>query len=384
MRHPLKDTQLKVLYLFAGAKRRGNLKEWLLKLLPSNVTLIMTEVDVLIDAVNHDLLVEGNGERFTNQIAESQVVVCTPPCSTHSRAVWSNRLGPCPIRSRQYLRGFPWLSSAHQTKADTANKLMDLTWNVMTLTNTAARKTFCLGLVEHPEDLGRVGSWATGGTPASIWQTDEARSFVTNHRWSTIALHQSQYGAPTPKPTRLLFNHNAFDSMGHTGWPSFDSGGRYLGPLPKPTTSPGISIMRKQGDSGPFKTAATASYPSDMCRELATLMISCWQRHTDALQSTVAAPPLPEGGKLGAAPTQVEGTDDLGAAQVQTQHLFPFPPLPPPGDILPWPPVPSSLAPHRLRHLLLGGPTTRGSRRTPGTSTSGRRSPGTARTTRGP
>ena len=122
MRHPLKDKQLTVLYLFAGAERRGNLREWLLKLLPSNFTLTMTEVDVLIDAVNHDLLVEDNRERFTNHIAQSQVVVCTPPCSTHSQAVWSNRLGPCPIRSKQYPRGFPWLSGAHQTKADTANK----------------------------------------------------------------------------------------------------------------------------------------------------------------------------------------------------------------------------------------------------------------------
>ena len=118
---------------------------------------------------------------------------------------------------------------------------------------------------EHPENLGRVGAWGSDSFPASIWDCDEAHSLVADCGWSTLALHQQNFGAPTAKPTRILYNNKVFDNLGHLGWPTFDHGGRYTGPLPKPGPSTGRSLMRQPGDTGVFRTAASSTYPSGLC-----------------------------------------------------------------------------------------------------------------------
>lgn len=47
----------RVLYLFAGEERRGDLREWLVHFCPQfNLDLQMTEVDFLRDKTTHDLV----------------------------------------------------------------------------------------------------------------------------------------------------------------------------------------------------------------------------------------------------------------------------------------------------------------------------------------
>ena len=225
---------MKVLYIFAGEERKGSIQDWLRDLLPPSLQLIMDEIDILSGDSNHDLAVAANRKLCLEKVHTADVVICTPPCSTHSRAVWANSLGPKPIRSRAYPRGFPWLSDAGRRKAELANLLVDFTWEVLRMVDLCSQSRWCLGLSEHPENLGRVGAWGSDSFPASIWDCDEAHSLVADCGWSTLALHQQNFGAPTAKPTRILYNNKVFDNLGHLGWPTFDHGGRYTGPLPKP------------------------------------------------------------------------------------------------------------------------------------------------------
>ena len=193
-----------------------------------------------------------------------------------------------------YPRGFPWLSAAQQRKANTANALIDFTWKALMTVDIIGQSRWILGLTEHPEDLGRAGNRSAGATPASIWNSEEARMLVNTCGWQTLALHQDQFGACTPKPTRLLYNLNAFDHLGVPGWPQFDDSGKYVGPLANPAPRVGPSLMRQPGDTGAFATAATASYPSGLCQALAAAILACYKSRP---ASTVPAL-LPRGGEI--------------------------------------------------------------------------------------
>ena len=100
----------------------------------------MDEID-LVRSADHDLSVEASQALWLNKLEEHDFVLTTPPCCTHSRAVWSNSLGPHPIRSRKFPRGFPWLSKVDKDKADLFNNLIDFSWKVLqTVDKIAAGK----------------------------------------------------------------------------------------------------------------------------------------------------------------------------------------------------------------------------------------------------
>ena len=57
----------------------------------------------------------------------------------------------------------------------------------------------------------------------------------------------------------------------YSGWPMFDSAGKYLGPLPSPRRSQ-TSLVRSERDES-FRTGSTATYPAELCKLLAELIL---------------------------------------------------------------------------------------------------------------
>jgi hypothetical protein len=103
---------LRVLYLFAGKRRRADIREHLEHMCHKlGYKLLMKEVDLELHGLADDLL---DDKIWDNELAslangDWDVLLGTPPCNTHTRVVWSNSRGPKPVRSRHHPRGFPWL-----------------------------------------------------------------------------------------------------------------------------------------------------------------------------------------------------------------------------------------------------------------------------------
>ena len=98
--------------MFSGAPRKSDVRSCLKKLCDSKgVKLEMTEIDLQISD-EHDMSDEDRWQELVTKIKRGDfdiIIIMSPPCSTWSRAVWANRLGPKPVRSREFPFGFPWL-----------------------------------------------------------------------------------------------------------------------------------------------------------------------------------------------------------------------------------------------------------------------------------
>ena len=162
----------------------------------------MTEIDLVLGET-YDMFDDTKWKEVAEKIraGDYDAIIMSPPCSTWSRAVWSNKLGPKPIRSRQFPYGFPWLKGDLKEKAEIGSKLVLRCVEVLEI---APVDTICVW--EHPEDLGR----SRNGTPASVWQLEEVRKAATKRRMETIVFHQCTYGADYAKPTRLLSDAKGF------------------------------------------------------------------------------------------------------------------------------------------------------------------------------
>eukprot|EP00435_Cladocopium_sp_Y103_P023419 s974_g5.t1 len=201
---------------------------------------------------------------------EFDIILMSPPCSTWSRAVYANRLGPCPVRSREYPFGFPWLVGELKEKAELGTLLVMRCIEVL---NVAPATTICLW--EHPEDLGR----ARNGIPASVWQLEELRQAAKRRKMETIAFHQCTYGANYPKPTRFLSDANGLLQLGFPGWPVLNGGLSCLGPLPRSCGHDHDPLIGAN-DAGGFKTGPTAAYPAEMNQMIAQLVFNHWHQQT--------------------------------------------------------------------------------------------------------
>jgi hypothetical protein len=267
---------VQAVYFFCGIERKGDLAHWLKRLCPTGVKLTIHEVDLLRGGAAHDLSQAAKQQEFLQLAAESSIVICTPPCSDFSRAKWSNNLGPAPLRSARYPDGFPWLSAKARQQVELHNSLINFTW---TVAQQNGRKQWQVFLAEHPEDLGRVRNQPAFAVPASIWKSQEFAS-LWQAGWFSCGFLQCAYGSSTPKPTRFLSSDHIFASFGPNTLPTFDTEDFYTGPVVKCDRSHSDSLIRKAGDTGPFKTAAAAAYPSDMCQKIAECLWKAWKNKT--------------------------------------------------------------------------------------------------------
>ena len=165
---------LRVLYLFAGPKRRGDVHDWL-ALLGTEYRTDVVEVDLVRDDSTHDTSLNDLSlpatQRHWKALAPGfDVILASPPCTTFSRIRWKPR-GPKPLRSAAYLNGFPWLSDDNAKLVALHNELLSFTFSVLRAVTSDQ-----MAFLEHPEDLGRLRGRGPGDVPGSIWRSMPLRT----------------------------------------------------------------------------------------------------------------------------------------------------------------------------------------------------------------
>ena len=261
---------LRVLYVFAGCRRRADIFSCLKAMEAKyHFELKMREFDILLND-EHDIRREHVWKTILD-LVETQgfdVVICTPPCNTFSRArhAYKRHPGPRPIRSREWPRGFPWLEGRNARLAEEGNDFVDKMWELFHLCVCCG----CRFLGEHPEDLGATDT----GTPASIWQSEEFHELLLQDGVTTFALYQCQYGATTPKPTRFIASLQPLQGSIYTGIPRFASDGKYKGPLPhKCPHNHGDKTLIGMDAAGAWCTGPSAHYPPLLCEAIAASIL---------------------------------------------------------------------------------------------------------------
>ena len=184
MRRNTLPDMLRVLYLFAGAKRRGSLKEAFAKLAAEFRTKVqVTELDALQGGQKHNMLKNMRRKRLLQKVVSGNfdVIVTTPPCSSFSRARFANKQGPRPVRSQEHPRGFPWLGKERK-EVNEANLLVDFSAKVLA---EQFKHDGYMGIIEHPEHLGTT----TNGMPGTIWEWPAIKQLVQQKGVQTGAFY---------------------------------------------------------------------------------------------------------------------------------------------------------------------------------------------------
>ena len=254
------------MYLFAGHQRHSDIGSFLRKAEESgNFKLELMEFDIE-RSPDHDLTDHALWERIFALLKEGDwVLIVSPPCNTFSRARFQRKhLGPKPLRTHIWPRGFPWLSNRDKTKVEEANMFVD---NCLLACDIAASAGGAF-LLEHPEDLGAV----QGIRPGSIWQWEELLELIPKFGACCFALHQCKFGGTTPKPTRFLTSFQVDDPRCCCSLPKFDRLGFYKGPLPRDCGHVHEHKLIGKTNSQ-WNTAPSASYPPDLCKFLAGLIL---------------------------------------------------------------------------------------------------------------
>ena len=258
--------------MFAGPERHADIKHYLTDIANSKgITLEMVEFDILRDK-SQDLTSDSAWETVWSRVCagEFDFVILAPPCNTFSRARHNKQfVGPRPLRLLEYPRGFPWLKQSDAEKVQEANLLVDRSFLI-------CHKCVELGmgfLLEHPEQLGT----AQGLIPASIWNFQQFLDLEATQAICQAGIFQCEFGAPTSKPTCLATSAmEAFEEsvLGKFMGPHrLDSGGQYLGPLPRqcPHGHHEQKLIGKS-ESGSWNTGPSASYPQGLCQAIAEMI----------------------------------------------------------------------------------------------------------------
>ena len=261
--------QIRVLYLFAGEKRKNDLREKLVQVASrSSIEIVMKEVDLLRHGSEDDVLEDKVWYPILDSLARGDwdYLIAAPPCGDFSRAKWANKSGPRPRRSRQYPRGFPWLRGKSKDATVNSNIMVDRAVAAIKQGMQSQAKT--RWLLEHPEDLGDT---ANGGEPASIWQFEEIEELERLESVVFGVLYQCRFPeALHAKPTRLMGTVKGLGKMLYLGRPRFTKNShRYIGPLPRNCGHVSHKSLIGVNSEGVFNTAGAAAYPDSMNEEIA-------------------------------------------------------------------------------------------------------------------
>ena len=195
--------------------------------------------------------------------ADFDCVILSPPCGSWSRANYSDKPGPKPVRSRKYPWGIPHLLAHDQRRAANGNEFVHFSIRaIVAAQNCKRRGRRVTTLWEHPEDLGATKN----GCPASVWQLPQVRNAYAEFGFITAAGYQCQFpDVDYPKPTRVLTDITSLKCFGYTGWPQFTAEQKYLGPLPRQCGHRHYEQMIGRLPTGGFATSPKAAYPPGMC-----------------------------------------------------------------------------------------------------------------------
>ena len=262
--------KMRVAYFFSGTKRRASIGECLAVLCrKAGIGLVMHEVDTMVGGKAHNLLDKAAQEDWLSRIHDGDFDMCihSPPCASWSRAPFSDDKPPQPVRNKAHPWGIPWLLKAEQDKARDGNEFVHFTLRALAAAKQANDHGHRVrSLWEHPEDLGRTHR----GVPASVWQLKATREAFAGREHVSVAGHQCQFdheGVPydCKKPTRLYTDIVSFRDFGYPGWPTFDGGDNYTGPLPRDCGHKHERATIGRNADGGFNTSPLAAYPGGMC-----------------------------------------------------------------------------------------------------------------------
>ena len=206
---------ISALYLFCGQKRRADLGQWLRRLSRQfHTTVHLREVDILLDP-QLDLSTEALWASLETEVQAGRwdVIIVSPPCNTFSRARFRHKIspGPRPLRTKQFIQGFPWASEADLQLLRLHNYFADKSIHICHLAARAGK----IFLFEHPEDLATTH----GERPGTVWDFPAMRSLSETPDFRTVAIFQCWFQAPSPKPTRLATNCDSPADYVFSGWP---------------------------------------------------------------------------------------------------------------------------------------------------------------------
>lgn len=258
----------KALYLFAGEKRHSSIGSVL-----KTAGWEVVEVDILQGGKLHDLTLVKVQTLLLDRVKarEFDALLTSPPCDTYSRVKFSNDWGPRPTRTFDFPRGLANCTPIEKKRNQLANALVDFNFEVI---EAHLSHSDTMLVLEFPEDLGAIqhGKWA-GVRPASIFQAKAFFRIAALPGVCTGGVRQLDFGTPYVKPTRLIlrFNGSWYLPELFVGLPAFDSGGKYLGPIPH---SKGTVTLAKRSKEEAFRTTTTAAWPIKLCQALGKLLIA--------------------------------------------------------------------------------------------------------------
>ena len=256
---------IRILYLFSGQSRKGSVSHWCSKLAKRHSSAVSVEVVDIKVKPHVDLTLKSNREKILEKIKiqKYDVIILSPPCSTFSRAPWSNRKGPRPVRSFLKPKGLERLSWMERKKANWGNTLKDFTFEVIIL---ALERQVPMLLFENPEDLGALqhGPYA-GQRPASMWQDERFQKLLADRAVQSVAFYQQDFGTDYLKPTRLLLKGFDMHRCFLEGPPIFDDQGFYSGPLQKREAT--RQLIGQQHSQ--FNTSGSEQWLSEFCKWVA-------------------------------------------------------------------------------------------------------------------
>ena len=284
---------LRILYIFAGEHRQADIGDYFRKWVAKynrhgglQLSLELTELDAKRGGSDHDLLDATRQQHLIKCIEDGyyDLVLAAPPCNSFSRATFSSKPGPPPVRDLQWPNGFPWLSGAALARATEGNVLAEFALDCLRAVIIARARhpdRHVHGWLECPEDLGSTKK----GYPASLRQMNKAQDLEGElfHRGAVYQCEWAQldYSKHTGIITSIpqLWSSTAF----HQGWPKFRHGALpdgtkvprlYDGPLPRLCIHHGHKGLIGTNQDGDFHTSPTGAYPAELCQIWAQLM---WQ-----------------------------------------------------------------------------------------------------------
>ena len=244
------------LHFFSGRRRRGDLQAALEECpMPPGRILSVLSIDVQICPKRCNLRLKEHQKKWLDLVRSRQVLglAAGPPCETWSRARGTAPLDteepshkqPRPLRSRAEPWGLIAISAAESTQVEVGNDLM--TWAIQAAWVQATLDGFAM--LEHPQDPDEYDS--RGGDNPSIWSTAILNWMYASNLFSRVRVMQGLYGAPSPKPTTLLF----------AGVP-----GAIIGDVELTSRTRAMPTGRSIGKkNGAWRTTVLKEYPTDLC-----------------------------------------------------------------------------------------------------------------------
>ena len=180
------------------------------------------------------------------------------PCNTFSSAR-KNDGGPPPLRSSEFPDGLPSIPVAYAASLFMGNLFLDRT-------------------LEAAEAIVMLGGDFSLENPLQslLWETQRSRSLQRQARAHFVDLDQCMFGAPSPKPTRLMVTHYAFDAL------TIRCSGDH-----KHVKLKG-RVWSDQFQAVVFRTKLAQEYPWSLCEAMALAIQRAMSRSLEALQPSFA------------------------------------------------------------------------------------------------